>query len=182
MEPVNAPVPTTLPARGQSYSVSTRPILRYHGGKWRLAPWILQHLPEHRVYIEPFAGAASVLLRKAPASLEVLSDLNGRLVNVFEVLRDPARAAALIEGLRLTPYAEREYRVCRQPAEDPVEDARRLLVLGHQGHGSTAATEGKRSGWRRGDRGTQANSAREVIRKPDPQQPLDRQWSGASDP
>jgi len=26
----------------------TRPLVRYHGGKWRLAPWILQHMPKHR--------------------------------------------------------------------------------------------------------------------------------------
>ncbi|MFO7127370.1 DNA adenine methylase, partial [Pseudomonas aeruginosa] len=35
-----------------------RPILRYHGGKWKLAPWIIQHLAPHHTYVEPFGGAA----------------------------------------------------------------------------------------------------------------------------
>lgn len=34
----------------------TRPVLRYHGGKWRIAPWIIAQFPAHRVYVEPFGG------------------------------------------------------------------------------------------------------------------------------
>lgn len=44
-----------------------RPPLRYHGGKWRLAEWIIRHMPPHRIYIEPFGGGGSVLMRKPRA-------------------------------------------------------------------------------------------------------------------
>lgn len=49
-----------------------RPIARWHGGKWRLAPWILSHLPPHKIYLEPYCGAASVLLRKPRSKVECL--------------------------------------------------------------------------------------------------------------
>lgn len=127
----------------------TRPIMRWHGGKWKLAPWVIEHLPAHRAYVEPFAGAASVLLRKKPSQVEVLNDAYGRAVNVFRVLRDTSLASRLAESLALTPYSFEEYQLAYTQSDDPVEDARRMIILGYQGHGSTAAAGGKRSGWRR---------------------------------
>jgi DNA adenine methylase len=131
-----------------------RPMVRYHGGKWRVAPWIIDHLPPHKTYVEPFCGAGSVLMRKpkAHSRIEVLNDKNGRLVNAFRVIRDPKQSLHLREMLRMTPYSESEYRAAREQADDPVEDARRLIVLGHQARGSTGASGGKLSGWRRGIR------------------------------
>jgi len=126
-----------------------------------LAEWIIAQFPAHRCYVEPFSGAASVLLQKAPSKVEVLGDIYGRIVNVFRVLRDPASKERLIELLRFTPYSEQESRACRDLSADPVEDARRMIVLGHQGHGSTGAGGGKLSGWRRGLRGLGGNSAEE---------------------
>jgi DNA adenine methylase len=37
------------------------PAIRYHGGKFRLAPWIIEQMPDHICYVEPFGGAAGVL-------------------------------------------------------------------------------------------------------------------------
>lgn len=140
----------------------TRPVLRYHGGKWRLADWIIAHLPPHSDYVEPFAGAGSVLLRKPRAPrCEVLNDLNGRLVSAFRVLRDPRSATRLRRLLRLTPYSAAEHLAARERSDDPIEDARRLIVLGHQSHGSTGATAGKKTGWRRGVRAHGPSSSRE---------------------
>lgn len=108
-----------------------RPALRWFGGKWRLAPWIIAHLPPHDAYVEPYGGAASVLLRKPPAKLETWNDLHGRLVNFFTVLR--SRPDELVRALELTPYARDEYDAAASPADDPLEDARRFYVLAWQG-------------------------------------------------
>ena len=86
-----------------------RPALRYHGAKWRLAPWVIGHMPPHKVYVEPYGGAAGVLLRKPRSYSEVYNDLDGDIVTLFRVLRDPMRREALIEALTLTPYAREEF-------------------------------------------------------------------------
>jgi len=113
-----------------------RPILRYHGGKWRLAPWIISHLPPHRIYVEPYGGAASVLLRKPRAYAEVYNDIDGELVNLFRVARE--RGEELVRALRITPYAREEFRLAHEASDDPLEQARRTVVRSYMGFGSNA--------------------------------------------
>lgn len=113
----------------------TRPLLRYLGGKARLAPKILPWLPPHEIYLEPFGGAASVLAAKPRARSEIWNDLDGEVVNLFQVLRSGA-AAALLRAVALTPYARAEHALSYVPTDDPVERARRLIVRSHMGHGT----------------------------------------------
>lgn len=116
----------------------TRPVLRWHGGKWRLAPWIIAHFPPHRVYVEPFGGAASVLMRKPRAYGEVYNDLDDEVVTLFRVLRAPDQAGALLRLLRLTPFARSEFTAAFAPTDDPIERSRRLIARAYMGFGSNA--------------------------------------------
>lgn len=121
----------------------TRPALRYHGGKFRLAPWVMQFFPQHHRYVEPFGGAAGVLLRKERSYAEVYNDLDDDIANFFRVLRDPALRARLIEACQLTPYARTEWELAYEPTECPVERARRTAVRAAMGFGPAGATKGK---------------------------------------
>jgi DNA adenine methylase len=125
-----------------------RPVLRYHGGKYVIAPWIVKHLPPHRIYVEPFGGAGSVLMAKPRSYSEVYNDLDGEVVNLFRVLRDPETGAQLERLLRLTPFARAEFEASYQPSDDPVESARRLVVRCFLGFGSTAMNSAARTGFR----------------------------------
>lgn len=130
----------------------TRPVLRYHGGKWRLAPWIIWHFPPHRVYVEPFGGAASVLLRKPRTYAEVYNDKWGEIVGLFRVLRDAELAAELRRRLDLTPFARDEFAPINeasfQAIEDPVERARLLIFRSFAGFGSNAHALTRKTGFR----------------------------------
>ncbi len=112
-----------------------RPVLRWHGGKWNLAPWILSEMPRHRVYVEPFGGAGSVLIRKPRSYAEVWNDLDGHVVNLFQVLRSD-RADELVNLLRLTPFASEEFSQAYQPTDCSIERARRLVIRSFMGFGS----------------------------------------------
>lgn len=140
------PIDGAHQSRGDAISPS-RPVLRWHGGKWRLAPWIISHFPPHRVYVEPFGGAASVLLRKPRAYADIYNDIDGDVVNLFRVLRDEAASTALVAALRLTPFARQEFVDAYVPTEDRVERARRMIVRSFMGFGTTAAF-GRKTGFR----------------------------------
>jgi DNA adenine methylase len=126
----------------------TRPLLRYHGGKWLLAQWIISHFPKHRVYVEPCGGAASVLMQKQRAYGEVYNDIDSELVNVFRVLRDRQSAADLERLLRLTPFSRDEFRLAYDPTECKVEQARRTIVRSFMGFGSAAVSKAHKTGFR----------------------------------
>lgn len=129
----------------------TRPPLRYHGGKWRVSDRIIELMPTHMTYVEPFVGGAGVLLRKSRSKNEIYNDLDGDIVNVFRVLRDPVDSAKLIQLLELTPFAREEMKLGWQETDDPIEQARRCIVRSHMGFGSAGATKG-RTGFRGLDR------------------------------
>jgi DNA adenine methylase len=122
-----------------------RPVLRYHGGKWKLAPWIISHFPPHRIYTEAFGGGASVLLRKSRAYGEIYNDLDGEVVTLFRVLRESGDE--LVRRLRLTPFARAEFDLSYERSADPVEQARRTVVRSFMGFGSDSAS-GIKSGFR----------------------------------
>ena len=39
-------------------------ILKYPGAKWRIAEWIIENIPEHHSYIEPFFGSGAVFFNQ----------------------------------------------------------------------------------------------------------------------
>lgn len=103
-----------------------RPPVKWHGGKHYLSRQIVDCFPPHDTYVEPFGGAASVLLNKPPCPVEVYNDLDCRITRLFRVLRD--HGDELRRLLSLTPYSEIEFRNAAEPAEDEIEQARRDFV------------------------------------------------------
>lgn len=150
-----------------SMSEVTRPPLRYHGGKFRLAPWIIPHIPEHRIYVEAFGGAAGVLLRKSRSHIEVYNDLDSQVVNLFQILRNDDQANRLYRQIDLTPFSRDEFIQSYKPSPDPIEAARRFIVRCFFGHGTSSINPKHSNGYRSCDVKAGKSYARE--------------WTGVSD-
>src|ERR1041385_959981 len=116
----------------------TRPVLRYFGGKWMLAPWIIEHFPAHRTYVEPFGGGASVLMRKPRSFGEVYNDIDGEIVNVFRMIQREHRALQAL--LAATPFARDEFDLAYVPTDDPLEQARRTIVRSFMGFSAVSVS------------------------------------------
>ncbi len=61
---------------------------RYAGGKFYARKLILEHIPKHNVYIEPFAGGGSIFFAKSKVEINQLNDIDKELVNVYLTIRD----------------------------------------------------------------------------------------------
>jgi len=115
----------------------------YFGGKTRLADRIIQLLPEHDHYVEPYAGSLAVLLAKPRAEMETVNDLDQDLMTFWRVLRERPKDLAL--HMALTPHSRAEHQAAYDlDTEDELERARQVWVLLSQGRGGTM----RRTGWR----------------------------------
>ena len=111
----------------------------YPGGKSEIAPFIVERLAPHQTYVEPFAGSIAVLLAKPPSEVEVVSDLDGDIINFFQVLQQGARDNTVMETFQricqLMPHARRLYETWMHDwnrgirPEDPFERAIRWYYL-----------------------------------------------------
>ncbi len=126
-------------------------ILRYHGGKVRLAPKLISLMPRRTCYVEPFGGGAAVLLAKPRSKLEIYNDLSGEMVALFRVIRD--RGEDLARIIACTPFSREEHELAYQATDSELEAARRVLVRSHFGFGSNGIfvkTGFRASGFRSG--------------------------------
>lgn len=142
----------------------TRPLVRYHGGKWILAPWIISNFPPHRYYTEVYGGGGSVLLRKPRCYAEVYNEKDGEMVNLFRVTRDQGNA--LRSALTLTPFARDEFVESYLPADNSIEQARRTVIRACMGFGSAAAS-GAQTGFRANSNRSGTTPARDWMNYPD---------------
>ena len=130
-------------------SIKLRSPFAWYGGKAYYASWIIENFPDHRVFIEPFGGAANILLRKPISQVEVFNDLDSRLVNFFTVIREKELFEKLIIKMELTPYSREIFSELAQQEEpsEPVDRAWWFLVRCRQAIGGLGMSKLYTKSW-----------------------------------
>ena len=106
------------------------PLSGWKGGKSRLAKRIIERIPQHICYVEPFAGAAWVLFLKTPSKVEVLNDLNGDIVRVYRVMKNhPEELARQFENSIISREEFERYKATPPDCLTDIQRAVRFIYL-----------------------------------------------------
>lgn len=123
----------------------------YYGSQYRSLDFILERLPHSDCYIEPFAGSAVVLLNRRESGHEVLNDLNGNIINFFQILRE--KPEKFVQSLELTPYSRSEFEKAVERRGNPnltdLERARLFYIRIQQGRYSAINSDRNKGAWAR---------------------------------
>lgn len=127
-----------------------RQVLKYPGSKWNIASQLAELIPEHRSYVEVFAGSLALLFNKQPSNIETVNDLDSDVVNLFRCIqKDSERVARII---MTTPFSREVYdnqfeqSITDAVCIDAYERAAGFLIKCWQGHGFR--TNGYKVGWK----------------------------------
>ena len=113
--------------------------LKWFGGKFYLADWLIGLMPPHLTYIEPYAGGLAVLMRKDPmderhqwgtssserGKSEIVNDVHGGLINFWRVLQDEEAFAKFKRRIEATPFCKQmwqEAEALMMPDESRIVD------------------------------------------------------------
>ena len=96
---------------------------------------ILELLPPHEAYIEPFGGGGTILIAKKPMRGETYNDLDGALVDFFRVLADLTLFPHFWSRVAMLPVSREYWHECLRTWEhtqDPLERVARWFVVARQ--------------------------------------------------
>ena len=119
-------------------------LLNYTGAKWGMAAKIVELMPPHRSYLEPYFGSGAVLFNKPPSAIETVNDIDGDIVNFFRVLRE--QPEELAKAISLTPYARDVFDDAHANRRSSDFDrAYRFAIRSKMGHGFKTY---QKTGWK----------------------------------
>lgn len=127
-------------------------VLKYPGSKWNIASQLVNMIPEHHSYVEPFFGSGAVLFNKPVSNIETINDLDSDVTNLFLCIQEDSERLARM--VMTTPFSREMYDsafdfedfITEVIGEEPYRKALLFLIKCWQGHGFR--TNGYKVGWK----------------------------------
>lgn len=108
--------------------------ISWPGNKRLMAPLIIERMPGHRTYVEPFGGSLAVLMRKEPSRCDVVNDIDGDLIRFYWVVK--YHIDELFLELRWVLYSREEFQSYRaQPGFTDIQRAARWFLCNKMSFG-----------------------------------------------
>jgi len=106
------------------------------GGKRNVAKKLVKFIPEHKTYIEPFAGGAAVYFAKEPSELEVLNDIDPEIAFAYKFLKNATdEQFKRLVAKEWKPKESLFYKLRDSKPTDPVERYYRFYYLMRHSYG-----------------------------------------------
>lgn len=120
-----------------------RPLFKIHGGKSYLHTWIINFLPENYTdleYLEPYAGAASVLLNKLPSKEEIINDIDSGVANLLRIIRD--QTEEFLDIIKTISYCKKNFNLALEKKEftNELEEAVNEFIIRRMSRGGLKET------------------------------------------
>lgn len=119
--------------------------ITYYGGKQNMIKHLLEIIPAHTIYCEPFFGGGALFFAKPKSEVEIINDKNGEVINFFKVAK--TKFAELQKEIQSTLHSREHYKKAMIVYSHPdlftdVKRAWALWVLTNQGFASMIGSWG----------------------------------------
>ncbi len=91
--------------------------ISYYGGKQTMAKQIINLIPSHQLYCEPFFGGGAVYFCKEPSKIEIINDTNREVVNFYRTVQNDF--TALEKEIRITLHSRDLHRKAKIIYQNP---------------------------------------------------------------
>ena len=119
--------------------------ISYYGGKQTMLKYLLELIPVHTIYCEPFFGGGALFFAKPKSEVEIINDSNGEVINFFRVVKK--KFSELQKEIKATLHSRELYKEAMVVYEHPemfsdVKRAWAFWTLTNQGFASMIGSWG----------------------------------------
>lgn len=118
-----------------------KPIYCRTGSKILMAPQIIPHIPQHLIYVEPFAGSAAVFFSKEKSHAEILNDFDKDLINSYKEIKK-YKGNIIPKKYNLNNSIKKQVSFIRSKGDNsPIDNIARSIIMSCNGFSGRAVNK-----------------------------------------